>query len=201
MLSWRSRKVTPRVCWWCATRQQTHWYRRFYSGHRGLLFCWTNCVKDFHIMVCAQYYRFISSPWDGGNASISVFMFHPRGPTFVPYLVVLLLILIWENIIQLFDYRGLLFGMLLVAMSALFSSSAGCIIALFCLNRNRWTAECSILRRGPVPQSNTSAEELTRFFMIFYFSINVGSVASFIITPLAKKYFGYFVAFLIQVFC
>ena len=47
---------------------------------------------------------FVTLGWSE-NASISVFMFSSAGPTFVPYLVVLLLILIWENIIQLFDYR------------------------------------------------------------------------------------------------
>eukprot|EP00943_MAST-04B_sp_MAST-4B-sp1_P008383 g8383.t1 len=89
------------------------------------------------------------------------------------------------------------FGMALVAFSALFSSGIGCIVGLFFVSMGTGGIKPNVSSFGADQFPNTSSDDLTRFFMIFYFSINVGSVASFIITPLARKYFGYFVAFLI----
>ena len=142
---------------------------------------------------------FVTLGWSE-NASISVFMFSSAGAYFCSVfggIIADTYMGKYNTIIRLSMVYCV--GMLLVAMSALFSSSAGCIIGLFFVSIGTGGIKPNVASFGAdqFPQSNTSAEELTRFFMIFYFSINVGSVASFIITPLAKKYFGYFVAFLI----
>jgi len=43
--------------------------------------------------------------------------------------------------------------------------------------------------------------ELERYFMAFYFSINFGSIGSFLIIPLVREHFGYVWAFLIPAVC
>ena len=52
-------------------------------------------------------------------------------------------------------------------------------------------------QRRCINASEVSAREhqISSFFHFFYFSINLGSVGSFILTPLLRQYFGYAVAF------
>ena len=47
-------------------------------------------------------------------------------------------------------------------------------------------------RRVPKPQVE---KEVSQFFHLFYLSINIGSVASFILSPLFRTYIGYWMAF------
>ena len=143
---------------------------------------------------------FVSLGWSE-SASISVFMFSSAGAYFCSVFGGFIADSILGKYTTIMRFSLVYcFGMMLVAISALFTSSIGCIIGLFFVSIGTGGIKPNVASFGAdqfPPSANTSAEDLTRFFMIFYFSINVGSVASFIITPLARKYCGYFVAFLI----
>ena len=109
---------------------------------------------------------FVTLGWSE-NASISVFMFSSAGAYFCSVfggIIADTYMGKYNTIIRLSMVYCV--GMLLVAMSALFSSSAGLHNwSLFCLNRNRWNqAERSIFRRGPVSTIQYKCRGVNKIF-------------------------------------
>ena len=88
-------------------------------------------------------------------------------------------------------------GSLLLSLTSIFSSVGGCLLALFIIAIGTGGIKPNVSSFGADQYHQDDKQDITRYFMAFYFCINTGSVASYIITPLLKRYFDYFVAFLV----
>ena len=94
-------------------------------------------------------------------------------------------------------------GSLILALTSIGSSGAGCILGLVLIaigtggikpNVSAFGAD-QIVFVGENQSQKEDEEALSRYFMVFYFCINCGSVVSFLVTPIVRAKFGFPAAF------
>ena len=88
-------------------------------------------------------------------------------------------------------------GSFTLAASSLFSSVPGCLLALCIIAVGTGGIKPNVSSFGADQYRSDDKAEVSRYFMAFYFCINTGSVGSTFLTPLVRKFFGYFFAFLL----
>ena len=100
--------------------------------------------------------------------------------------------------ILLFNIIFYLAGLAVLAGTAFFASRAGAFIGLFLMALGTGGIKPCVSAFGADQLTSGSEHESTRFFLVFYAAINIGSTLSFIVTPLVRVAYGYQWAFLLS---
>ena len=140
---------------------------------------------------------FFSGPlgWSD-SASVSIVFFSASLTYFTPLLGG------WIADAKLGKYKTILrfcmvyiVGSFVLTMSAAAESSAIAILGLVGIAIGTGGIKPVVSAFGRDQLEHETPEVRDRFFRVFYFCINVGSVVSFIFSPIFKKHFGYAIAF------
>lgn len=133
--------------------------------------------------------------WSKG-ASISAFMFSSSLAYFMPLLGG------YVADARLGKYKTILYfsgvyvcGGLALSLSAAQASTAGTVFALGLIGVGTGGIKPNVSSFGADQFKAADAAAVDRYFHVFYFCINVGSVVSFVVSPLLRQHFGYAVAF------
>lgn len=86
-------------------------------------------------------------------------------------------------------------GSLILALTSIGLSGVGCVLGLVLIAIGTGGIKPNVSAFGADQFSKDDKEALSRYFMVFYFCINCGSVLSFIITPIVRANFGFPAAF------
>eukprot|EP01138_Halocafeteria_seosinensis_P005675 gb/GECG01005802.1/.p1 GENE.gb/GECG01005802.1/~~gb/GECG01005802.1/.p1 ORF type:complete len:744 (+),score=80.52 gb/GECG01005802.1/:1-2232(+) len=86
-------------------------------------------------------------------------------------------------------------GTICLVISAIFEEAWIMFLGLVCIAFGTGGIKPCVAAFGAEQYGEQSDKDITSFFLAFYFSINIGSVASYIVTPLLRHYVGYAAAF------